>query len=137
MASMYTANHLGVRAIAALTESGATALWMSRISSAIPIYALTRHVHTSRKVTLYRGVFPASMNTVHPSHVQANREAVELLRSRRLVEDGDQVIITTVDLMGVDGGTNAMKIVRVGSWLRWVEASAGAPGIVFRKDHKR
>jgi pyruvate kinase len=52
MASMYSANHLGVRAIAALTESGATAWWMSRISSAIPIYALTRLVHTSRKVTL-------------------------------------------------------------------------------------
>jgi pyruvate kinase len=114
MAAMYTANHLGVRAIAALTESGSTALWMSRISSAIPIYALTRHLQTSRKVTLYRGVFPASMNTVHTSHAQANREAVELLRSRKLVEDGDLVIITKGDLMGVDGGTNAMKIVRVG-----------------------
>lgn len=114
MAAMYTANHLGVRAIAALTESGSTALWMSRISSAIPIYALTRHVQTSRKVTLYRGVFPAAMNTIHTSHAQANREAVDLLRSRGLVEDGDLVIITKGDLMGVDGGTNAMKIVRVG-----------------------
>ncbi len=114
MAAMYTANHLGVRAIAALTESGSTALWMSRISSAIPIYALTRHVQTSRKVTLYRGVFPAAMNTIHTSHAQANREAVDLLRSRKLVEDGDLVIITKGDLMGVDGGTNAMKIVRVG-----------------------
>jgi pyruvate kinase len=54
------------------------------------------------------------MNTVHTSHAQANREAVELLRSRKLVEDGDLVIITKGDLMGVDGGTNAMKIVRVG-----------------------
>ena len=55
-AAMYTANSLGVKAIAALTESGATALWMSRISSGIPIFAMTRHVETRRKVTLYRGV---------------------------------------------------------------------------------
>jgi len=114
MATMYTANHLGVRAIAALTESGSTPLWMSRISSGIPIYALTRHVHTSRKVTLYRGVYPANIKTVHTSHAQANRDAIELLKARGVVEDGDLVIITKGDLMGVDGGTNAMKIVRVG-----------------------
>ena len=60
MASVYTANHLDVKAIASLTESGSTALWMSRISSGIPIFALTSHVETRRKVTLYRGVYPVS-----------------------------------------------------------------------------
>jgi len=97
MATMYTANHLGVRAIAALTESGATPLWMSRISSEIPIYALTRQVGTSRKVTLYRGVFPAIMNTVGTTHAQANKEAVAVLQQHGLVEDGDLVIITKGD----------------------------------------
>ena len=58
MAVTYTANHMKVRAIVALTESGATPLWMSRIRSDIPIYAFTRHEATRRRVTLYRGVYP-------------------------------------------------------------------------------
>jgi pyruvate kinase len=113
-AAMYTANHLGVKAIAALTESGATPLWMSRISSGIPIYALTRHVETRRKVTLYRGVYPVSLDVTSTDHVQVNREAIEELMKRGAVRDGDLVIITKGDLLGVHGGTNAMKIIRVG-----------------------
>ncbi len=114
MASMYTANHLGVKAIAALTESGSTPLWMSRISSSIPIYALTSHVKTQRKVTLYRGVYPVSFSIPNTDHAQVNRQAVGELQRCGEVQDGDLVIITKGDLMGVMGGTNAMKIVRVG-----------------------
>ena len=114
MASMYTANHLGVKAIAALTESGSTTLWMSRISSGIPIYALTSHVETRRKVTLYRGVCPVSFEVTSKDHAEINKEAVDELLRRGAVRDGDLVIITKGDLMGVMGGTNAMKIVRVG-----------------------
>jgi pyruvate kinase len=113
-AAMYTANHLGVKAIAALTESGATPLWMSRISSGIPIYALTRHVETRRKVTLYRGVYPVNFDVTSTDHVQVNREAIEELIRRGAVREGDLVIITKGDLIGVHGGTNAMKIIRVG-----------------------
>jgi pyruvate kinase len=113
-AAMYTANKLGVKAIAALTESGATPLWMSRISSGIPIYALTRHVETRRKVTLYRGVYPVSFDVTSQDHKQVNREAVDELVRRGAVRDGDLVIITKGDLMGQLGGTNAMKIIRVG-----------------------
>ena len=113
-AAMYTANNLGVKAIAALTESGATPLWMSRISSGIPIYALTRHVETRRKVTLYRGVYPVSFDVTSQDHKQVNREAVDELVRRGAVRDGDLVIITKGDLMGQLGGTNAMKIIRVG-----------------------
>ena len=58
MAVMYTANHMKVRAIVALTESGATPLWMSRIRADLPVYAFTRHEATRRRVTLYRGVYP-------------------------------------------------------------------------------
>ena len=79
MATMYTANHLGVRAIASLTETGSTALWMSRISSGIPIYALSRHESTNRKVNLYRGVFPIYFPTIHTNHAEANQEAVDLM----------------------------------------------------------
>jgi len=113
-AAMYTANHTGVKAIAALTESGATPLWMSRISSGIPIYALTRHVETRRKVTLYRGVYPVSFDVTSTDHAQVNREAIDELMRRGAVRDGDLVIITKGDLMGVHGGSNAMKIIRVG-----------------------
>ncbi len=115
MASMYTANHLGVRAIASLTESGSTALWMSRISSGIPIYALSRHKSTLRKVNLYRGVFPVTFPTVHTNHAQANLAAVEAMLAENTIADGDLVIITKGDLMGTGGGTNAMKIVEVGN----------------------
>ena len=113
-ATMYTANSLGVKAIAALTESGATPLWMSRIRSGIPIYALTRHVETRRKVTLYRGVYPVSFDVTSTIHAEVNREAIDELMRRGAVRDGDLVIITKGDLMGVHGGTNAMKIIRVG-----------------------
>jgi len=120
-AAMYTANHTGVTAIAALTESGATPLWMSRISSGIPIYALTRHVETRRKVTLYRGVYPVSFDVTTTDHPQLNREAIDELRRRGAVRDGDLVIITKGDLTGVHGGTNAMKIIRVGDEVRTME----------------
>jgi pyruvate kinase len=114
MAAMYTANHLKVKAIAALTESGSTPLWMSRISSGIPIYAMTRTVQTRRKVTLFRGVYPVSFDVTATDHAELNREAIDELRRRGAVRDGDLVIITKGDLMGIHGGTNAMKIVKVG-----------------------
>lgn len=114
MAAMYTANHLDVKAIAALTESGATALWMSRISSDRPIYALTSHVETRRKVTLFRGVYPISFKPETTNHAKVNLEAIEDLSRRGAVRDGDLVIITKGDFMGVGGGANAMKVVRVG-----------------------
>jgi pyruvate kinase len=114
MACMYAANHLDVKAIAALTESGSTPLWMSRISSGIAIYALTPHVETRRRVTLYRGVYPISFDVKTNDHGEANKEAVDELKRRGVVRDGDLVIITKGDLMGIHGGTNAMKIVTVG-----------------------
>ena len=114
MSTMYAANHLEVKAIAALTESGSTPLWMSRISSGIPIYALTSHVKTRRKVTLYRGVYPISFKTDTTDHATINKEAIDELKRRGVVRDGDLVILTKGDLLGVMGGTNAMKIVRVG-----------------------
>ena len=124
MAAMYTANHTGVRAIAAYTESGSTALWMSRISSLIPIYALTRHARTRTKVTLYRGVYPVEMSELQSDHQVANREAVKLMVSEGIVEHGDRVIITKGNLAGVGGGTSVMEIVQVTDLLAELEAEA-------------
>ena len=114
MAAMYTANHLDVKAIATMTESGATPLWMSRISSGIPIFALTPHVATGRRVTLYRGVYPVSFVVEHTDHATLNKEAIEELQRRGVVKEGDIVIITKGDLE-VQGSTSAMKIVKVGT----------------------
>lgn len=113
MAAMYMANHLDVKAIAALTETGSTPLWMSRISSGIPIFALTPHVATRRKVTLYRGVYPVSFEVEHDNHAALNKEVIDELQRRGVVRDGDLVIITKGDLE-VQGSTNALKLVRVG-----------------------
>ncbi|MES9897485.1 MAG: pyruvate kinase [Sedimenticola sp.] len=119
MASMYTANHLGVAAIAALTESGSTPQWMSRISSSIPIFALTEHVATRRKVTLLRGVYPIRFHFEEDDAFgcdsqKANEVIIDDLLRRGLVCKGDLMIITKGDLNGVEGGTNVMKILRVG-----------------------
>ncbi len=113
MSTMYAANHLGVKAIAALTESGATAQWMSRISSGIPIFALTKHVATRRKVTLYRGVYPVSMPPDINESDDVNQEVVDELLRRGTVRAGDLIIITKGAKMGTLGGTNTMQIVRV------------------------
>ena len=115
MAVMYTANHLGVKAIIALTESGSTALWMSRIRSDIPIYAFTPHVATSRRVTMYRGVTPVSFDVKPTTAHSLYRNVFDTLLAHDLVEVGDRVIFTKGDLEGVSGGTNSMTIIEVTS----------------------
>ncbi len=117
MSAVYLANHAKIKAIAALTESGSTPLWMSRISSGIPILAMTNHLKTSRKVTLYRGVYPLSFEPGTADHVEANKAVIDELIKRNVVENGDLVIITKGDLVGRVGGTNALKVVRVGEGL--------------------
>ena len=113
MAVMYTANHLNVRAIIALTESGSTTLWMSRIRSDIPIYAFTPHVGTNRRVTMYRGVYPVSFEITEKNARALYKDIFKTLLAKELVEVGDLVIFTKGDLEGVSGNTNAMKIIEV------------------------
>lgn len=113
MAVMYTANHLKVRAIIALTESGTTTLWMSRIRSDIPIYAFTPHDETSRRVSLYRGVYPVSFKITTTDRRTLYRDIFSTLLAHKLVEEGDRVIFTKGDLEGVSGSTNSMQIVEV------------------------
>ena len=114
MACMLTADNLNPKAIAAITESGSTALWMSRINHSVPIFALTTHTRTLRKVTLYRGVYPARIKTIDTNHETVNRDAVNVLTNLNVAKDDDLVIITKGDLAGIEGGTNAIKVVKVG-----------------------
>jgi pyruvate kinase len=111
---MYTANHMKVRAIVALTESGATPLWMSRIRADIPIYAFTRHEATRRRVTLYRGVYPVIFDVNCGDSVEALYRALfTRLLELKLVDLHDLVILTKGELSGVQGGTNSMQILKV------------------------
>jgi pyruvate kinase len=114
MATMYTANHLQVVAIATLTESGSTPKWMSRISSGIPIYALSSQLATQRRVTLFRGVYPIGFTLNSSDSQQVNIDIVDKLLQLGAVARDDLILITKGDLDGVEGGTNLMKVLRVG-----------------------
>ena len=113
MAVMYTANHLNVKAIVALTESGSTPLWMSRIRADIPIYAFTRHEATRRRVMLYRGVYPVTFDITHTEVQKVYADIFRTLLQRGLVEVGDRIILTKGEFTGVSGKTNSMKILEV------------------------
>ncbi len=113
-AVMSTANYLPIRAIAALTQSGKTALLMSRNDSAVPIYALTPLVETRRRVTLFRGVYPVNFAVKSKDPEETLNFAEDELLKRGAVQNGDLIIITIGEPFGKAGGTNTMKIVRVG-----------------------
>ena len=113
MATLFTAFHLKVKAIASLTDSGSTALWMSRHNCGCPIYALTPKIETQRKMALYRNVRPLFLEQ------GADRDGVllaaeDLLVARGQVKKGDVIVLTIGEPMGKSGGTNTMKIVKVG-----------------------
>jgi len=114
MAAMYTANHLDIKAIIALTESGTTPLWMSCVKSSIPIYGLSRHLSTQQRMALYRGVYPIPFDATNIDRRALNQTAVMELQKRNILKEGDLVIITKGDLIGVHGRTNSMKIFTVG-----------------------
>jgi pyruvate kinase len=113
MGTLYTAHHLKVKAIASMTQSGSTALWMSRHNCGCPIFALTPEVGAQRKMALYRNVHPLYMPQ------SADRDAVlqsaeDFLLGTGHVHKGDLVVITSGEPVGKSGGTNTLKIVRAG-----------------------
>lgn len=113
MSVMYASNHMPVRAIVALTESGLTPLWMSRIRSDIPIYAFTRQEPTRGRVTLYRGVYPVLFDVTHNDPRGVVQSIFDRLLENKLVDVGDLMILTKGELTGVQGGTNSLQILRV------------------------
>lgn len=112
MSAMYAATHLtGVKAIIALTESGFTAKLMSRITSHLPIFSLSRHAESRNKCALYRGVYPVDFNSTETQ--QPILDAVELIKSLGHVHQGDLVILTHGDVMETVGSSNTCKIIEV------------------------
>jgi pyruvate kinase len=120
VSTIYCANRIEVKAIAALTETGATTKWMSRIRTDIPIFAMSGLTATLRKVNLYRGVQPIAFDINAIDYTEVTAGILEQLRKRGVVVDGDKVIITKGDLLGHIGGTNGMKIVTVGEFVEHV-----------------
>jgi pyruvate kinase len=115
MAVMYIANHLNVSAIIALTESGSTTLWMSRVRSDIPVFAFTRHEITRRRVSLYRGVYAVPFDVVHSDPAIIQESVFATLLKDGAVRPGDLVLFTKGDQQGVAGRTNTMQILTVPS----------------------
>lgn len=113
MAAMYIANHVPIKAIVTLTESGCTPLSMSRVRSGIPIYALSRHRETCGRVTLFRGVYPVEFDITLYKPWEISRAALERLVSLGILARGDKVILTKGDILGIGGYTNALKILTV------------------------
>jgi pyruvate kinase len=114
MAALFTAHHLKVKCIASLTQSGSTALWMSRLNSGVPIYALTPEAATHTKCALMRDVRPFALAYEGHDREKLLFEAEQALLENKVVERGDIVVITMGEPIGQSGGTNTMKIVRIG-----------------------
>jgi pyruvate kinase len=112
MAVMYVANHLNVRAIIALTESGSTTLWMSRVRSDIPVFAFTRHEATRRRVSMYRGVYAVPFDATGTDPF-IHEQVFATLLNTGAVSPGDLVLFTKGDQQGVAGRTNTMQILTV------------------------
>jgi pyruvate kinase len=114
MAAIFTAFHLKVKAIATLTESGSTTLWMSRLNSGVPIYALTPRIRTRYRVSIYRDVYPLLTEYVATDRDELLWQAEEILIAAGAVVPGDLIVLTIGEPIGQAGGTNTMKLVKVG-----------------------
>ena len=118
LSALYVASHLKVKAIVALTQSGSTALWMSRVNAGAPIFAMTPMEATLSKVTLFSGVYPIAFKMASKDPSQTLHDAEDELVRLGLVVDGDMVVMTIGESIGKSGHTNTLKIVRVGDYRR-------------------
>jgi len=118
MAALFTAYHLKVKAIAALTESGSTALWMSRLNCGVPIYALTTQTSTRYRCALMRDTYPIVVEYAGNDREELLLEAEKVMVENGTVQKGDLIVLTIGEPIGKAGGTNTMKIVKVGEHRR-------------------
>lgn len=114
MAAMFMATHVSVQAIVALTESGSTAQWLSRIRSPVPIFALSPLRDSLRRMALYRGVYPVAHDFPSEDVEEALLEGVRLLLQQGHIKVGDRIIMTMGEHTGSEGGTNSMRLAQVG-----------------------
>ena len=114
LSAMYAANHLdGVKAIVALTESGQTSKIMSRITSGLPIYSVSRHSKTLTRSAIYRGVYPVQFDSTSCSNDELSAETLKKVIGKSELQVGDKIIFTHGDSMETIGATNTLKILTV------------------------
>jgi len=114
MSAMYAANHLdGVKAIISLTESGHTTKIMSRITSGLPIYSLSRHAKTLNKTAIYRGVYPVEFDSTNSNNDELASDILSAVIKNSDLALGDKVMFTHGDLMETVGATNTLKVLTV------------------------
>ncbi len=115
MAAMFLSEHIGVRAIVAMTESGGTARYLSRFRSNVPIFGLSRHVGARRRMALMRDVFPVDFDSRGLATREAARNALRQLHDLGLLAPGDRVVFTSGDHMEHHGATNTLRLLQVGA----------------------
>lgn len=114
LSAVYAANHLpSIKAIIGLTESGSTPKLMSRITTSLPIIALSRHIDTLNSMALFRGVKPVYFDSHASEPGQLKNDVIATLKAAGLVNSGDNLIMTYGDMMETVGATNALKIIQV------------------------
>jgi pyruvate kinase len=111
LGSLFTAHHLNAKAIACLTDSGSTPIWMSRHNIRVPIFALTSKVETERALSTYRNITPLSFDSSSDRET-ALRQVEERLKKLGAINSGDTIVLTIGEPMGQAGGTNTLKIVQ-------------------------
>jgi pyruvate kinase len=114
MAALFTAYHLKIKAIAALTQSGSTALWISRLNCGVPIYALTTETATRHRVCLFRDTYPLMLKYTGQDRQELLLEVEKELLANKVVREGDLIVLTIGEPIGKSGGTNTMKILKIG-----------------------
>jgi pyruvate kinase len=114
MAAMYLAQNVSVQAIVALTESGSTAQWLSRVQSSVPIFALSPTITSRRKMALFRNVYPVEHVPSGEDMDDIVQEVFQLLWQKKHVKSGDRIIVTMGDTLGDEGGTNTMRLIKLG-----------------------
>ncbi|MGN6222265.1 pyruvate kinase [Pseudoxanthomonas sp.] len=114
MAAMFLTEHIGVRAIVAMTESGGTARYLSRFRARAPVYAFSRHDGARRRMAMMRDVFPIAFDSRGLAPREAAREAMRCLYDRKLLSEGDRIIFTSGDHMEKHGATNTLRLLQIG-----------------------
>lgn len=113
-AAVFTSRYYRVKAIVALTMSGNSAQWLSRADCYVPIYAMSPDLNARRKLTLHRNVFPFAIIQQDHSREQIFADIEHSLLQAQLVQSGDEVLVTYGEPFGTLGGTNSMKVIKIG-----------------------
>ena len=113
MAAMFMATHVSIKAIIALTESGSTAQWLSRVQSSVPIYALSPNAASRRRMALFRNVYPAHHRPRGDDIDEVIEDALQVLWRMGAVVEGDRVLLTSGDRLNNQGGTNTLRLIGI------------------------